>query len=62
MILLLSFPFGYLLFIFFLPVCCGLDYVELVRVGILVLFLILEGRLFTSEFDISYGFVIYALY
>ena len=66
-ILLLSFQFGCLLF-FFLSIFLmrlGLSSTMLnkvVRVGILVLFLILEGRLFTFQYDISCGFVIYALY
>ena len=36
-------------------------WIKVVRKGILFLFLILEKMLFTIEYDVSYGFVIYGL-
>ena len=41
-----------------------LNYIKMIKVDILVLFLILEGMLsaFTVEYDVTCGFVIYGLY
>ena len=67
-VLLLLFQLGFLLFLFLLWFLWlgfpKLSWTKVARVGILVLFLILEKwfRFLTAEYDVSCGFVIYALY
>ena len=65
-VLLLLFQFGCLLFflVWFLWLVLLIIYsIEVVKVGILVLFLILEKKLqlFTVKYDVSYEFLLYGL-
>ena len=63
-----SFPFWMpFIYVVFLPVTSSLGFpvlcwMELARKDILILFLSLEEKLFTIDYDVSWGLIIYGLY